>query len=91
MISYLNFIISVYFMDFLILLILLDIIYVGYSFSRKRFAAMWPLQILRSVAAFVVTVLFLPITETLLVVIQCATDPVSGNFVLYYFPNVVCW
>lgn len=92
MISYTNFIVSVYLMNLLILLIVLDILYVSYSFSRKRFAIMWPLQILRSIAAFVVTVLFLPITETLLIVIQCATaTDGSGNFVLYYFPNVICW
>ena len=81
-------------MNFLILLIVVDIVYVSYSFSRKRFAIMWPLQILRSVASFVITVLFLPITETLLIVIQCTTlSPPSPNGlnVLYYYPNYVCW
>lgn len=52
-----------------ILLIIVDIMYVSYSFSRNRFVVMWPLYILRSIASLVVTVLFLPITETLTAII----------------------
>ena len=73
-INYLTFIVSVYILLGVILLIILDILYVSYSFSRKRFAMMWPLYVLRSVASLVVTVFFLPITETLISVIECNTD-----------------
>lgn len=78
-INYFTYIISVYTMLFIILLIVLDILYVSYSFSRKRFAIMWPLYVLRSVTSLVVTVLFLPITETLIGVIDCYTDPDTGK------------
>lgn len=67
--NYTTFMISVYFLLVIILLIVLDIIYVSYSFSKKRFAMMWPLYVLRSVTSLVVTVFFLPITETLVAVI----------------------
>ncbi len=70
-VNYETFIVSVYMLLLVILLIILDIIYVSYSFSRKRFAFMWPLYVLRSVASLVVTVLFLPITELLMYVINC--------------------
>jgi hypothetical protein len=49
----------------------LDILYVSYSFSRKRFTHMWPLYILRSVTSIAVTVGFLPITESLSNIMNC--------------------
>lgn len=67
-INYGTYIISVYLMNFLVLLVILDILYVSYSFSQKRFSATWPLEILRSVASLLVTVFFLPITEVLLII-----------------------
>jgi hypothetical protein len=90
-INYFTYIVSVYTMLFIILLIVLDILYVSYSFSRKRFAMMWPLYVLRSVTSLVVTVLFLPITETLMGVISCNSDPDSGKLVLASFPEIECW
>jgi hypothetical protein len=42
-----------------IILLILDIIYVSYSFSKKKFTVLWPLFILRNVASLFVTVLFL--------------------------------
>jgi len=71
MVSYLSFILWLYCLMGIILLIILDILYVGYSFSRKKFTFMWPLQILRSVASFVVTVLYLDFVETLLYIAWC--------------------
>ena len=52
----------------------LDILYVSYSFSRKRFTHMWPLYILRSVTSIAVTVGFLPITESLSNIMNCLTN-----------------
>lgn len=64
------------------MLIILDIIYVSYSFSQKRFRFLWPLFVLRSVTSLVVTVLFLPITETLTSVLSCSVDPETGKYVI---------
>ena len=47
----------------MILMLMLDVVYVSYSFSKKKFTMMWPLDILKSVASLLVTVLFIPITE----------------------------
>ena len=80
-ISYRTFIISMYILEFIILLMIIDIFYVGYSFSKKRFAVMWPLYVLRSVTSLVVTVLFLPITETLTNVMSCTIGE-SGDLVM---------
>lgn len=63
--SYESLLVTVYILLFLILLIIVDIMYVSYSFSQQRFRAMWPVIALRHVISLVVTVLFLPITETL--------------------------
>lgn len=45
---------------FAVFLVILDIFYVSYSFTRKKFSFLWPLQALRSVAGLFVTVLFMP-------------------------------
>lgn len=90
-INYLTFIISVYILLFVILLIIIDILFVSYQFSKKRFAIMWPLYVLRSVASLIVTVFFLPITETLISVIECQTDPDTGKLQLDLFPEIECW
>lgn len=45
-INYNTYIIGVYFLVFLILLIILDIVYVSFSFSQKKFSITWPLKIL---------------------------------------------
>ena len=89
-INYSMYIASIYVMDFIILLIILDVLFVSYSFSKKKFSIMWPLDLLRSVASLFVTVFFLPITETLLSIVQCESDS-NGNLVLNYFPDVICW
>lgn len=89
-INYTTYIIGLYLLDMIILLIFIDILYVSYSFSKKKFSLMWPLTILRSVTSYFVTVLFLPITETLISILQCTTNQ-NGELVLEYFENVLCW
>lgn len=54
-----------------IILTVIDIIYVSYSFRRKRFSVTWPLTVLRNVVALSVTVFFLPITEFLIGMLEC--------------------
>jgi len=41
-------------------LVILDVFYVSYSFSKKKFAFVWPMQALRTVCGLFVTVLYLP-------------------------------
>ena len=68
-INFNTYIAGVYILDFVILLIILDIVYVSYSFSQKKFSITWPLKILNQVTSYFVTVLFIPITETLISVL----------------------
>lgn len=84
------FLVMLYGLIFIILLIVLDIVYVSYSFSRKKFRFTFPLVILAQVVPLFVTVLFLPITETLLNVVSCEQLP-SDEWVMTSFPNVECW
>lgn len=74
-----------------IVLTVLNIIYVSYSFSKKKFGMLWPLKLLRNVVGLGVTVFFLPITEFLIQIVQCNTDPDTGVSVLQSFPEVECW
>lgn len=89
-INYETYMASVYILVFVILLMIIDILYVSYSFQRKRFSAMWPLHILRSGVSLVVTIFFLPITEILISVITCSANE-SGLYAMTQFPNVACW
>ncbi|EGR30164.1 PAS domain S-box family protein [Ichthyophthirius multifiliis] len=84
------YIVNVYSLNFLILLIIIDILYVSYSFSQNKFGITWPLKILSSVASLFVTVLFLPITEQLISVVECEAND-QGIQVLSYFNDVQCW
>ena len=61
-VSFGTFLILLYSLIFLIILVLLDIIYVSYSFSKKKFRFTWPLVILAQLVPLFVTILFLPIT-----------------------------
>jgi hypothetical protein len=44
----------------IVCLVILDVFYVSYSFSKKKFAFVWPMQALRTVCGLFVTVLYLP-------------------------------
>jgi hypothetical protein len=74
-----------------IILAVLDIIYVSYSFNKKRFSVMWPLIVLRNVVTLSVTVLFLPITEFLIQMVQCEYDAEKGYSVHSMFSEIQCW
>ena len=56
-----TYIVVFYLCIFLVCLVILDVFYVSYSFSKKKFAFVWPLQALRSTCGLFVTVLFLPL------------------------------
>ena len=84
------FLAMLYFLILIIMLIVMDIVYVSYSFSRKKFRFTFPLVILAQIVPLFVTVLFLPITETLLSVVQCVQDETS-TWYMTSFPDVACW
>lgn len=66
-----TFLILMYSLIFLIIIVICDIVYVAYSFSKKRFRFTWPLVFLAKIVPLIVTVMFLPIMETLLQVVNC--------------------
>lgn len=74
-----------------ILLVVIDIFYVAYSFKRKRFTMLWPLHLLRNVVDLIVSVFFLPITEILISIVECEKDEITGKSVHSSFPEVECW
>lgn len=83
------FLFVLYALIFVILLIVIDIIYVSYSFSKKKFKFTFPLVVLAQIVPLFVTVLFLPITEILLNVVQCKEN--NGAWEMVNFPEVRCW
>lgn len=56
-----TFLVLLYSLIFLILVVISDIVYVAYSFSKKRFRFTFPLIFMAKVVPLFVTVLFLPI------------------------------
>ena len=50
----------------LVILIILDIVYVLYSISRRKFAVLWPLKALSTFCSLFVTVFFLPLLSKIL-------------------------
>lgn len=90
-VSFNTFLILLYCLVFLIVLVLIDIIYVSYSFSKKRFRFTWPLVILAKLVPLFVTIFFLPITETLLSVVQCQSREDGPGQVMESFPEITCW
>lgn len=69
-----TFLVLLYSLIVLIVIVLCDICYVAYSFSKKKFTFTFPLIFMAKVVPVFVTVLFLPIMETLLQVTNCQTS-----------------
>ncbi|KAL4452981.1 hypothetical protein ABPG73_000907 [Tetrahymena malaccensis] len=88
-INFYTYLAGVYLLVFIILLVILDILYVSYSFSQKKFSITWPLKVLNQVTSYLVTVFFLPITETLISLLECEEE--DGHLVLANFNDQVCW
>lgn len=74
----------------IVVLVILDIFYVSYSFSKKKFAFVWPLHALRSLCSLFVTILFLPLLDYFMSVLGCIYD-LNGNYVHHIFTEMVCW
>jgi len=75
----------------IIFLTIINIIYVSYSFKRKKFSVIWPLKILRNFVNLAVTILFLFIAEALLSMLECSYDSEKQAFFHNNFENVVCF
>jgi len=74
----------------LVCLVILDIFYVSYSFQKKKFKFLWPLQALRYICGLFVTVLFLPLLETFTSILSCDMQP-DGTYTHSMFPEFQCW
>ena len=61
--KWLAYVILYYVFILLVILVMLDIAYVAYSFTKKKFAYLWPLKLPRSVCSLIITVLFMPLFE----------------------------
>jgi hypothetical protein len=91
-INYNAFLALLYLIIFMIVLVILDIAYVSYSFNKKKFRFTLPLVLLAQIVPLFVTILFIPVTEFLLNIINCSPSETDPDVqVLQYFPTVVCF
>ena len=75
---------------FIICLVILDVFYVSYSFTKKKFAFVWPLHALRSICGLFVTILFLPLLDYFVSVLGCINNG-EGVLVHSFFTEIRCW
>ncbi len=84
----------------LVVLVILDIVYVLYSISRKKFTFIWPLKALTGFCSIFLTVLFLPLLsipfrllriELFVSMISCKKSATSADYVHTYYPEITCW
>lgn len=88
------YIITFYLCVCLVILVIINITYVSYSFSQNRFGAVWPLRVLRSVVSFIVTVLFMPIFELFISMLECEEEPDENGVIHsmnHYAHGLICW
>jgi len=91
--SYFNWIVYVslfYLSIFLVGLTIIDVFYVSYAISKKKFSYLWPIRALRSVCSLFVTALFLPLTELFFSMMACEMDD-NGVMVNTTATDIVCW
>ncbi|MDR3548610.1 MAG: hypothetical protein P4M11_10175 [Candidatus Pacebacteria bacterium] len=74
----------------LVALTIVDIVYVSYAISKKKFSYLWPIRALRSVCGLFVTALFLPLTELFFSMMACQSDD-AGVMVNTTASDIVCW
>ncbi|EAS07526.3 PAS domain S-box protein (macronuclear) [Tetrahymena thermophila SB210] len=82
----------------LVILIIIDIFYISYSFTKKNQAFSWPIYSLRTLLSLIVTVLFMPLLDFFLSIISCQSTTLSQGsgitssvYVHEFFSSVVCW
>lgn len=87
-----SFLVAIYLSNFFVVLIVVDIVYVSYSFTKKKFKVTWPLLVLSTVVPICVTVLSQPIMETLLGIVNCQVSSYNPNIqTMQNYPQIVCW
>lgn len=69
--NYNAFLACLYLLIFMIILVIVDIVYVSYSFTKKKFRFTLPLVLLAQIVPLFVTFLFIPIMEFLLNIVSC--------------------
>lgn len=70
-IDYTTFLVLFYAGILVVVLVMIDIFYVSYSFQQKKFKYVWPLKVLRSVCGLLVTVFFLNFLELFVSFLKC--------------------
>jgi hypothetical protein len=91
-VDYTTFLVIFYSGIFLVVLVIIDIIYVSYSFQQKKFKYVWPLKLLRSLCSLLVTVLFLNFLEMFCNFLKCLPSEDDENLlVMSLYDDVVCW
>lgn len=82
---------TIYYMFVLsVTLVIVNIAYVSYSFSRKYFTHTWPLYVLSKVAKTFVTILFMPIFELFLSMFTCNLND-YGYYINNISPELICF
>jgi hypothetical protein len=71
-------------------LTIIDIFYVSYAISKKKFSYLWPIKALRSVCGLFVTALFLPLLELFFSMMACERND-NEELVNTTAPDIVCW
>lgn len=91
-IDYATFLVIFYVSMLIVILVILDIFYVSYSFQQKKFKYVWPLKVLRSACGLLVTVFFLNFLELFCNFLKCQPDETDPNkLVLNLYPEIQCW
>ena len=80
----------------MILGVVVDVCYVAYIISsNNKSGAVWPMSLLRSVVSYIVTVMFNPLVEYLLAILECSDKDEEGNQLSYYqnynVDDMHCW
>ena len=76
--------------------VVVDVGYVAYSIlSKNKSGTVWPMRLLRSVVSYIVTVLFNPMVEYFLAILECSDYDEEGNYLGYYknynVDDMNCW
>jgi hypothetical protein len=83
--------ITVFYIGILVVaLTIVDIVYVSYAISMKKFSFLWPIKVLRQVCGMFVTGLFLPLLELFFMIPACETTD-EGTSVNTTANDIVCW
>ena len=90
------YIVVFYLMMAVVLGVVVDVGYVAYIISSKnKSGAVWPMRLLRSVVSYIVTVLFNPMVEYFLAILECSDHDEEGKELGYYqnynVDDMECW